>query len=56
MEKDKFVFNINSAEDYLDIDVDPALVLKIIEETPLEDFKPIYVTAYFLLKTDLVSS
>lgn len=56
MDNDKFAFNINSAEDYLDVGVDPVLVVKIIEETPLEQFKPIYVTAYFLLKPDLVSS
>lgn len=56
MDNDKFAFNINSAEDYIDIEVDPEMVLKIIEETPLENFKPIYVTAYFLLKPNLVSS
>lgn len=56
MDKDKFAFNINSVEDYIDIEVDLEMVLKIIEETPLEHFKPVYVTAYFLLKPDLVSS
>jgi hypothetical protein len=56
MDNDKFAFNITSVEDYLDVGIDPEMVLKIIEETPLEQFKPIYVTAYFLLKPDLVSS
>lgn len=56
MEENKIQYNINSVEDYLDVGLDPGMIINYIEETPLEQFKPIYVTAYFLLKRDLVSS
>lgn len=56
MDNDKLNYNITSVEDYLDVFIDPVTVVNIIEETELEHFKPVYVTAYFLLKPDLVSS
>jgi hypothetical protein len=57
MINNKLTFNIDSIEDYLDVGIDASTVMNIIETTPLEQFKPIYVTSYFLVKqaTDLVS-
>lgn len=49
-------YHINSVEDYLDVGISPETVLRIINNTKMKDLKPAYVSAYFLVKRDLVSS